>query len=270
MHAVILAGGRGKRLEPLSRMVPKPLVPVLDKPVINFVVDKVLDLPAVDEVSVLIRDDLVTLFESWRSAFYADPAGAKSVRLEVEQPGCDQPLGALRALHGFVSTRAAVSDWLVLAGDNLFDSDLHGFIDRYHMLGRAPLMGAFDMRDVARVRNRYGVVRIARDGKVIAFEEKSPEPCSAMVSIGCYGLPQAVAREALGEYLGEDGNPDAPGYFMRWLTDQGRLFAHELEGAWFDVGSLEALAEAVVWYLRDRVGSSASSHAIPSSYAARR
>ena len=85
--------------------------------------------------------------------------------------------------------------------------------------------------------------------QVESFEEKPEKPKSTLVSTGCYLFPKEVL-EKISEYLSEGNNRDAPGHFVKWLSENTDVFGFKFEGKWFDIGSFESLQEANEYYSR--------------------
>ena len=136
-------------------------------------------------------------------------------------------------------------DLLVVAGDNLLSFEISEFVD-YFENRRTPCLTAYDVgsREEA---SSYGLVELEGDS-VVGFEEKPDEPESTLVSIACYAFP-ADALGRLDEYLSEDGNPDAPGYFVEWLHERENVGAFTFDGAWFDVGTRSSYLDANAYML---------------------
>jgi glucose-1-phosphate thymidylyltransferase len=82
-----------------------------------------------------------------------------------------------------------------------------------------------------------------KDGKVIDFQEKPLEPKSTLASTGCYLYPSSVIKH-IQNYLKEKNNPDAPGYFVDWLSRKTDVYGFIFKEAWYDIGSFESYDQA--------------------------
>ncbi len=87
--------------------------------------------------------------------------------------------------------------------------------------------------------------------RIIDFVEKPENPPSTLVSTACYVLSQEGIRGIL-TYLDAGENPDAIGFFIKWLIKRERVFGFAFSGKWFDIGSLESLEEADFIYTKKK------------------
>ncbi|MEM3922563.1 MAG: nucleotidyltransferase family protein [Nitrososphaerota archaeon] len=236
MISVILAGGYAKRLWPLTTSIAKPLLPIGDRFIIDYTMDKLLKLDEVEKIIVSTNMRFKDDFEKWAGR-YSPRANLelmydKSYR-EEEKPG------AVRALSDIVSNLE--DDCLVLAGDNIFTDDLRGLIAKYRA-HNATIVGLYDVKDLHLAKN-YGVVSVGDDYRIISFEEKPRWPRSTLVSTGIYLFPRSVFPK-FREYLGAGHNPDEIGRFIGWLIDKEPVYGYLLSGEWHDVGTYEEYRRA--------------------------
>ena len=221
MQALILAGGEGTRLRPLTSTVPKPVVPLVDRPFIRFMLDW-LGTHGVDDVVMScgfmaggVRDVL-------------GDGSALGIRLRyVEEP---RPLGtggALKFAEPLLDER-----FLMLNGDVLTDMDLTAQIARHEAVGAVGTLALHPVEDPS----RYGLVRIGEDGAVREFVEKpSPDQIDTnTISAGAYVLERSVLE------LLEPGEPASieRDVFPRLVGNGLHGFVHE--GYWLDVGTPES------------------------------
>lgn len=237
LTAVILAGGYGKRLWPLTKTTPKPLLPLgKGKVILDFVIEKVLELKEVQHIVLSTNLKFKRQFENWVKKY-----PQAKIELVVEQSTREEEKpGALKALHDIISRRS--SDYLVLAGDNVFTSSLRGLIERYEAVGDA-VIAVYDVKD-AELAKLYGVVEAAPDGRITGFEEKPDNPRSTLVSTGIYVFPEKIIP-LMSEYLRETGKRDRLGDFIQWLHRRTFVYAYPLQGEWWDIGSVEAYRRAL-------------------------
>lgn len=235
MKPIILAGGYAKRLWPLTLERPKPLLPVAGRPIIEHLLDK-LGTSFTGKPIVSVNRQFAPQFERWASNYHRD------VDLVVEETRKEEEkLGAVGALAFLVRELDLQEDILVLAGDNIIESDLEGFISSYH--GR-PLIALYDLGDPAKAKRRYGVAELA-GSRIISFQEKPDRPRSALVSTACYIYPPETFP-LIAKFLAQaPQGRDAPGFFNEWLLEQGvELDAFVFRGRWFDVGDRASYIEA--------------------------
>ena len=236
MISIILAGGYAKRLWPLTRRIAKPLLPIGEKCIIDYIMEKLMGLDKVDKIIVstnlLFKED----FERWAER-YSDACLElvydESYR-EEEKPG------AVKALSDI--TTGLCDDCLVIAGDNLFTDDLRGMIEEYERRGTV-IIGLYDVGDPELAKN-YAVVQIDRDLRVLSMEEKPDDPKTTLVSTGIYILPKKVLPK-LREYIESGRNPDEPGRFLEWLLESEPIYGYILSGEWYDIGTQETYRRAL-------------------------
>lgn len=237
-HCVFLAAGYATRMYPLTRETPKPLLPIRGRPVIEYLLGKLVSLPSLEQVVVVTNHKFFPVFSEWAQPW----VGALGVRvLDDGSTSNDNRLGAIGDLAFAVrETGLAGQDVLVLAADNHFDGALDAFIafaQSRPAAAAAASMGVYELGDRA-AAHRYGVVALGLDDRVTQFLEKPADPPSSLIATGLYYLPVPVV-EMLPRYLAEYPKQDAPGHWMAWLTDQRRLFGYRLPGRWYDIGDLK-------------------------------
>jgi glucose-1-phosphate thymidylyltransferase len=242
MKAYLLAAGYATRMYPLTRDCAKPLLEVAGAAIISHLLRRVLTLDGLSEVIVVANDRFAADFEAWAAQ------QSSLVPLRVLNDGTrsdDDKLGALGDLE-FALREAPLEgeDWLVAAADNLISCDLRPLqrvFERGGEVGREPLLVV--RRTTGEGPSQYNEVILAESGRVTGFREKPRDPVSDLAAIALYLLP-AAAGPALERYLVAGGNRDAPGHFLAWLVEQMAVRAEPLQGAWFDIGSLDGLADA--------------------------
>lgn len=243
MKAIILAGGYARRLWPITRERPKPLLPVAGRPIIEYVLERLPEELGPPIISINRR--FAEEFERWRRGY------PREVELVVEETHSEEEkLGAVGALAFLIEELNLKEDLLILGGDNIFEFDLKEFLKAYR--GR-PLIALHDLGDPERVRSRYGVAEVC-DGRIVEFQEKPGEPRSTLVSTACYLYPARVLP-LVGEFLAQaQQGKDAPGYFNEWLLTRKRepLEAFIFREGWFDIGDRASYIEANARYLDGR------------------
>jgi mannose-1-phosphate guanylyltransferase len=237
MQALVLAGGEGTRLRPLTLTVPKPVMPLAGRPFLSFMIDW-LHGHGVDDV-VLACGFLAEAVQ----AVLGDAHGDVRLRYVVE----DEPLGTagparLAADLGLLEDRL-----LVLNGDVLTDIDLTAQLALHERAGATATLALVAVEDTA----SYGVVPTFEDGRVEAFLEKSTGPVPTdRINAGAYVVERA-AIDAI-----PAGRPVSfeREVFPR-LADEGTLYGHASEGYWIDIGTPERYLEATHDLLSGRVES---------------
>lgn len=232
MKCLILAAGYATRLYPLTENFPKPLLPVGDKTILDWLVDDIDTMGEVDEYIVISNHKFVGHFEDW--------ARGKSQKVRVVDDGTDSNdtrLGAVCDIQFAIDALKIDDDILVIAGDNVLDFSLTRFIAYAKEHGRSAIMRYFE--PVAKKLSRSGVVEIDECDRVIRMEEKPKEPKSSWC---CPPFYYYVREDAgmIAEGIASGCGTDAPGSFVAWLAERREVYAMEMPGKRYDIGNLES------------------------------
>jgi mannose-1-phosphate guanylyltransferase/mannose-1-phosphate guanylyltransferase/phosphomannomutase len=228
MKAMVLAAGLGTRLRPITYEISKPMVPVLDRPVMAHILD-LLERHRIDDVIA----NLHYFPEAIRDYF----GERVSYSYEEELLGT---AGGVRACREFF----AGETFLVISGDALTDIDVGALASRHRDAGG---IATLSVKKVADTRE-YGVVLHDRGGRITGFQEK-PEPDEALSDLGNCGI--YMFEPEIFDYF-----PDRP--FVDWAQDvfpallehDVPFFIHEVREYWNDVGSLGELRQGTFDALR--------------------
>jgi len=232
--AIILAGGYAKRLWPLTMEKPKPLLPVAKRPVIEYVIDKLMRY-GMKKIIISTNIRFESCFREWlvTTCYQHIDIVSDNSRSEEEKPGAVKALAEI--------TSKIHSDCLVIAGDNLFTSDLKEMMDFYKKKS-SPVIAVYDTKDLS-LAKQYATVILDQDNKIIDLKEKPSQPKTSLVGTCIYILPEKTLPR-LREYVGKDLGKDQPGRFIEWLHKQEPVFGYVLEGYWCDIGTPESYAKA--------------------------
>lgn len=232
MRTFILAGGFATRLWPLTERRAKPLLPLVGKPILTHILEKIpRDFPVTVSTNAAFEED----FAMWRQTL------ERPVTVHIEQALHDDvKLGTNRAVAEWVKRENIAEDILLLTGDNYLGFDMETFLKAYRP--GTPLLATYDLKDLAQA-GKFGTVLVAKDGRTIeTFEEKPKEPRSTLISTGCSVLP-AATLPILAAYA--DTQPDQiGGIFEEFLRKGLTIDAFTFGEPWFDIGSFEAYLEA--------------------------
>jgi glucose-1-phosphate thymidylyltransferase len=240
MNVIILAAGYATRLYPLTLNKAKPLLEVAGKPMIEWVLDNLADVPGLGTIYIVTNDKFANDFQAGVDRYHRQPA----LKLKVINDGSksdDDKLGAIGDIN-FVITREdlAQSDLLVIAGDNLFSESLRGFVDCAKKTGAT--VAVYDVGDQEAIK-KYGNITIDSNNIVTHFEEKPEKPRSTLAALAIYYYSHEVVS-LLTTYLAAGNNPDQPGRFVQWLYQRKPVKTFQIKGKWLDIGSKETLEEA--------------------------
>jgi len=126
MKVLILSAGYGTRLYPLTRNQPKPLLPIGDKPLIDYLIEKVKNVSALSEIYVVTNDKFFENFKSW--AAQKEDFSFPITVINDKTKTAEDRLGSIGDVQFVVNQRDVKEDLLVVGGDNLFDYALDDFL----------------------------------------------------------------------------------------------------------------------------------------------
>jgi glucose-1-phosphate thymidylyltransferase len=233
MKALILAAGYATRLRPLTESIPKQLLPVGGRPMIDWILDKLRESDA-DEIHLVTNARFAADFERWA-------AGKDVIVHDDGTTSNEDRLGAIGDI-GFVQERAGLDDdLLVIAGDNLFDYSLADYVAFWR--GKdGSCVAVYDVGDRELAR-QYGIVEVDADDRILDFVEKPSDPPTTLCATATYIYTRAHAR-LVASYLREGSPPDQPGHYVAWLHRRAPVYAYRFSGGWWDIGDRGQLLEA--------------------------
>ena len=216
---MVLAAGLGTRLQPLTFEIPKPMVPVLDRPVMAHILD-LLEGQGFDRVIANLH-----WFPDTIRGYFGDRV---EYRHEEELLGT---AGGVRNVRDFFGDDLVV----VVSGDALTDLDLRVLVKRHRSAGGIATLTVKKVPDT----REYGVVIHDEDGRIQGFQEK-PDPAEALSDLGNCGI-YCFSPEIFDYFPKEPFADWAQDVFPELLSHDVPFFVHEIEDYWNDVGSLDEL-----------------------------
>ena len=223
-QAFVLAGGKGERLKPLTNDIPKPLVKVKGKPILQYNIE-LLAKHGVKEI-ILGTGHMHEKIEDY---FKDGATFGMSIVYSVET----EPLGTGGALKQ--AEEMLDEKFFMMNGDNISDFDLTQLAEKHENLDAMATLSLVEVDNVS----SYGVAKL--DGeRIIEFVEKpaKEDAPSNFVNAGCY----AINKKAM-ELLPEEFNLIEKTMFPK-LAEQGKLFSFKHKGYWFTTDTLERLKKA--------------------------
>jgi glucose-1-phosphate thymidylyltransferase len=250
VKALVLAAGYATRLRPLTDTWAKELLPVGGRPILDWILDAIAEVSAVDEVHVVTNARKAPAFRAW--------ADRRDDHVQIHDDGTstnDERLGAVGDLRFVIEAAGIDDDMLVIAGDNLFDFSLSEFVAFWEgKRGGGGAASAVALRDVGTLdlARRYGVVALDDAARMTEFVEKPENPASTLAATASY-LYDRRHVALVAEYL-DAGNPhDQPGRFAAWLQAREPVYGWVFFEPWYDIGD-EAQLLIADNHLRARSG----------------
>jgi NDP-mannose synthase len=225
MKAVVLAGGAGTRLEPYTKVLPKPLLPIGDRPILEIIVAQLREA-GVDDI-VMATGYLSGLIETYFGDGRAHGVKISYAREEVALG----TVGPLATIDGLDDT------FILMNGDVLCDPPFTELLDSHRSAEAAATVATHGQE----VQIDYGVVEVTETNglrRISGFREKPRQ--AYRVSMGIYAFEPRVL-----EYVEPGQRMDFPDLIERLVESGETVVAHEHEGYWVDVGQVHDLESAV-------------------------
>ena len=229
MKCVILAAGYATRLYPLTENFPKPLLPVQDKPILDWLIGDIGD--AVDEFVVISNHKFAEHFHRWAE-------GRENITvLDDGTESNETRLGAVKDVQFAIEELGLDDDLLVIAGDNLLDFSLQSFIRYFRDKGTSCIMRYWEESEAK--LHKTGVAVVDEDDRILEMEEKPAEPKSHWCTPPFY-IYKAADVPLVKVGIESGCGVDAPGSFIAWLSEVTPVHAYLMPGKRYDIGNLES------------------------------
>ncbi len=226
-RAIILAGGKGTRLKPYTISLPKPLVPVGDKPVLEIVINRLIK-DGFDHVTITVGylgDIIKAYFEN----------GSKW-GIKIDYAHEDIPLGTMGPLR---MINDLPDNFLIMNGDVLTDLDLALFYQNHK--NEHQMFSIAAARRIAKID--YGVIEYNSSNELSAFIEKPEHKYS--VSMGVY-----MANKNVCKYIPQNVAYGFDELMLKLLAEQVNVAIHPHDGFWLDIGRPSDYEKAIDYYDR--------------------
>jgi glucose-1-phosphate thymidylyltransferase len=243
MKGVILAGGSGTRLYPLTKVTNKHLLPLYDKPVIFYAIEKLVEA-GVERLMIVTSphhlDDFVHLLGSGEH-FISQKTGKQ---IQIVYGIQNAPNGIA---YGLYIARDYVGDdnCILILGDNIFEDDLTDHVKNFKGGAKVFLK---DVKDP----ERFGIAHFDKQGKIKEIIEKPKNPKSNKAVVGIYMYDNTVFKKMIGQPVSARGEKEITWVNNKYL-EEGALSHAVLKKTWYDVGTIDDLLQGSI-YMKKKHG----------------
>lgn len=227
MKAVILCGGKGSRLKPITYSLPKQLIPIANKPLLAYTIDLLINI-GIEEISIVVNEYNKRIFEKVLSEYFEF-----NIKYIVQK----KPKGVA---HGLLSAKEFVGEekFIMILGDNSFQFNLKRFIKNFS-----------DNRNNCRILLKkvknpedFGVAYIGNN-KIINLEEKPKRAFSDLAVTGLYVFDSNIFKACKEIQLSSRGEYELIDA-IKWLLKKGYNVGYEIfDGEWRDIGKTKDVLE---------------------------
>jgi len=237
MKGIILLGGNGTRLRPLTHILPKSLLPIYNKPLALYPLSVLID-NGIKEIVVVTAEDQLARFRK----FLGD---GKDAGLRIEYVTQKKPLGIAHAV-GMAEPFCKGDKIAVVLGDNIFEDNLASAFERFKKQsfqkdGKEVAGAKLILKEVSDPE-RFGVAELKGD-LIVGIEEKPKNPKSNWITTGLFIYDERafdVIKTLKPSWRNEIEITDLNNFYVQ----EGTVTYEKLQGAWFDVGTIESRHEA--------------------------
>lgn len=230
LNGLILAGGKGTRLRPLTHTIPKQLAPIANRPILHYVVDQLKNV-GVSNVVVIVSPETDNLI---KTALSSNPWNINFTF--IVQP---EPLGLAHALL-MAETHLMNSPFVMYLGDNLLEEPLSSYLDEFNKNQCDALLLTTQVKDPT----KFGVLIFDGENNLIDLIEKPKSPPSNWVLIGVYFFTPKIFDFAKKIKPSNRGEYEITDTIKELLKNNGKIKVSKLKGWWLDTGKKDDLLVA--------------------------
>lgn len=230
MKCIIVAAGYATRLYPLTENFPKPLLEVQGKPILDWLIEDIEN--DIEEFVVVTNHKFYEHFLNW----------AKNKKVRVIDDGTstnETRLGAVKDIE--LAAKDIDTDCLVMAGDNILDFSLEGFIEYAKKKNTSCVM--CHEENNLKALQKTAVITTDENDLITSYEEKPVEP-KGNLAVPPFYFYKANDLKRISEALAEGCAYDAPGSFAAWLSHKTNMHAYKMPGKRYDIGDLNSYKQA--------------------------
>lgn len=232
MKSIFLAAGYATRLYPITENFPKPLLPVDEKPILNWLLDDVDSMDEITEHIVVSNHKFLPFFQKWKEQLHY----SKSIRI-LDDGTVDNKkrLGAVRDILLAVESCNIQEDVLIIAGDNLVDFSFRDFVKYAKEKGTSCVM-CHEENDMQK-QQKTAIITQNAQNVITSFEEKPKEP-KGNLAVPPFYYYRREDLKLVKEAIKSGCNVDAPGSLAAWMSKKTQMHAWVMKGKRYDIGDM--------------------------------
>lgn len=244
MKCIILCAGYATRLQKYIKDKPKALISINNKAIIDYLIDKLNKIDEIQEIFIITNNLYYKQFLEWKEHVKT----RKTIKVINDGTNSsNERLGAIGDIKYVIDNEKIEEDILVMASDNFFEYELKDIIKLFHEKEGTIICMKKNLEK--QLLKRLAVVTINNDGKVIKLVEKPENPEGNNGVFTNYVFPKEIIG-LLNKYLEQNKNSDAPGHFIQWLYQIYPVYAYEILGECYDIGTYDTLMQVRKKYVK--------------------
>jgi len=217
---------------PLTKDRPKALLPVVGKPIIDYIIEALEKVPEIENIYIVTNEKFLSDFKDWQRTYNSKK---EILCLSDGTISNETRLGAIGDIKFIIEKVRIIDDLIVIAGDNLFTFDITDFVKFFKKKGIS--VAVHDVQDTQLIK-KYNEVRLDDENRIISFIEKPSRPQTTLAAICMYIFPRKKLP-LIHKYIDEGNNTDEPGRYIEWLYKCEDVFGYIFSEPWFDIGDLK-------------------------------
>jgi glucose-1-phosphate thymidylyltransferase len=235
MKAIILTAGFATRLGSFSKDIPKPLLNIKGKPVINYIIEKIIEVKEIDEIIIVTNNKYYDNFVLWSKN------NLFSIKIDIINDNVnhkEEKLGMVGDLIFSINKKNLEEDFILIGGDTYFEFSLVPIVNFFHKKDGEVLV--FNELVSLEEAQRFGVALIDENNKITQYEEKKAVPISKL-ACGLIFLFKKETLNFIREFDKLGLNKDISEQLISLLVKEKKVYAYVEKEKYTDIGTLDSL-----------------------------
>lgn len=210
------------------------------RPIINYIINNLSKVESIEEIIVVTNSKFIGKFKEWKTKIKSP----KKISLVDDCTKSNEDrLGAIGDINFVLKKKRIKDDLLVIGGDNLFNGSISDFASFALKNKPNTTIAAYRLKNI-KDANKYGVLKIDENNRVIEFKEKPAKPTSPLVAMCLYYIPEKQLSLVNVYMKFKKYKTDATGKYIDWLRKKADIYCYVFKGLWYDIGDYKYLNAA--------------------------